>query len=277
MTINLWTRSTDVSTLQECQMKYLLGRLYDTDDDASWFAFGSAVHKGIETFIDSNTTLAVAKKIAANYLYNELESFTGRVRWTKKRPEEGVFERLGDLLDKWYDDFNDDPYLGMDSVATEFKIHTPIPNTDTSLVTTVDWLADYAGVPVLVDWKSGATAKAAPLQLQIYAWGATHDARSPFYGMDANDLQLWYHHVAFSRDQTVEYPGDEYVESVLQWAVGQKERIMESEFAPARPDWYCDYCLYQSKCPLFGGKLAQVKYDLSQAAIEINPVEGSNG
>lgn len=282
-TINMWHRSTDITTLLECQAKYALGRIYEPDAEAGYYGLGTAFHLYPSERL-SGSPVEAAYQAAEDSLVGFFEAAerSGReTRWTRKRPEESAFQTLRELCERWESDlvpmYSDQGWV---PVGVEFQGRLrgePRDEGQTdSVVTTIDALWQRGSEFMVVDWKSGSTAKANPIQLHIYSYVARHDPVSPLYGADSDRVGLFFHHVAFSKQQdAAPYPGDGYVRGLLEWASHTKGAMRAFGFAPAKPDWYCDYCLYQSKCPAFGGGLADLTAKLGSAKMEyVNAAEG---
>ena len=273
--VNLWSRATDVTTLTECQMKYALSRLYDRDAETGYFISGTAGHLYASERLEGATPEA-AWEVAELYMIEELRlaAANGKeVRWTKKRPAEDAFETLRELCQRWESDLGPLYFdQGWHPVGIEHTTTAEVDGVPVSTQIDSIWMRDN-GTYQIVDWKFGATAKANPMQLHIYGWAARHCSTSPIYGVPAEYVGLVFHHTAFSKQQEVDFMSDPYVVALLQWATRQKEDMVKTGFAPAKPDWYCDYCLYQSHCPIYDGDLTEIADLLQSAGIEERPTE----
>jgi len=277
--LNLWHRSTDVTTLLECPAKYALGRLFDRDAEAGYFAFGTAGHLYFHKRLTGSTpdeAWGAAVDSLASFIEGALSAGV-EARWTKKRPESGAFDELRSIVGKWEADLEFIYYgEGWECVAAEFPARVDdsgVRAGDRVAVTTADSIWRRGDEWRIVDWKTGSTAKANPLQLHIYSWVLRHDPKSPIYGLPPERVGLFFHHAAFSKLQNAApYPGDAYIEALLDWATSTKERMVSEAFAPAHPDWYCDYCLYRSGCPAWGGNLEDLRQRLASASLEREPV-----
>jgi hypothetical protein len=254
-------------------MKYALSRIYDRDAEAGYFISGTAGHLYASERLNGATP-EEAWETAELYMVEELRlaAGTGReVRWTKKRPAEEAFKTLRELCERWESDLAPLHFdQGWKPVGVE---HSTTAQVDGVLVSTqIDsiWMRDN-GTYRIVDWKFGATAKANPTQLHIYGWAARHCPTSPIYQVPAEYVGLAFHHTAFGKIQEVDFMSDPYVVGLLRWATRQKDQIGETGFAPAKEDWWCAYCLYQSKCPAFGGDLTEVVGLLQSAGMEDTP------
>ena len=107
---------------------------------------------------------------------------------------------------------------------------------------------------VIVDWKTGGTAKSDEAQLHFYHYGL----RKSFddYKQDGEHMQAWFHHIVKGKVQYAaqKYYGDSTIEGWIKWSSSIKQ---DRTFA-AYPGWYCDYCECRSACPVFNDTEQQV-------------------
>jgi hypothetical protein len=247
--------------------------MFERDADAGYFFLGTAGHAYIEARLaqDMNTDQAF------DYAWAQMEGAlaesaeAGReVRWTKKRTADSVLDDLSMLAVKWEESY--EPMYGdFELVAVEVPVSVTVDGT--VIATTIDAVFQTDAGLLVVDWKTGATAKANPTQLHIYSYAYRHSLNE---FVPEEDVDLRFHHVAFKKQQTaMPYPGDEYVAGLLNWASSQKEAMVADGFAPAKQDWWCDYCLYRDNCPVFDGDLGELRRRLVSATIELTPQEGT--
>lgn len=290
-TINMWTRSTDVRDLLECQIKWLLKRLYPPDFLPTWNPLGTVIHAGIYDVLIGNADLEDAingaKAVAAKML---TENPNLPVRGTKKRTPQTIDKDIDRMLRKWWQavivgEVEEYQSLDLDSAEGEVVVNVPAETMGTMapMRTTIDAIIPLSDASevfyAIVDWKSGATAHADPLQLYTYLYAARHDPNSPLYQVNPSAVELWFHHLDFGKIQRAEdYPGDDYIREMLRWTEATKRSMRETGFAPPHPDWYCDYCTVKSHCPAFGGDLRSVARDARLLTLDYIPEpEESNG
>jgi hypothetical protein len=245
--------------------------MWEAPEAAGYFHTGTAGHKGFELQLDG-ATLADATQAAVTMLHELLAAEGDKpVRWTKKRPAEDaeqlVIEHQAQFRDAVIDPKNRiKPYDEIEPIALELTTDAGYP----PVVTQIDSIWQGDNLYCIVDWKTGATAKAKPQQLWLYNYAARHTPHSPIHGLPAENVEMWYHHVAFSKIQRVnDYPGDEYMEALLAASREQRQQIHKNGFAAANPDWYCNYCLVREYCPVMGDGVLSLIADAVKAA----PVE----
>lgn len=292
-TLPVWTRSTDIRDLLECQMKWLLKRLFDPDFQATWFPLGTGVHQGVYDILIEGSTLEAAIEDTADLINEMLAAATATgipIRGTKRRTEATIFADAERMLRKWHDSVMKagvSEYANLDLASAMGEVVVSVPAEKIggvgSMRTTVDAiipLYDRTDVDyVIVDWKSGATASAAPLQLQTYLFALRNDPNSPLYQIEPSRVEMWFHHIDFSKIQRVDdYPGDDYIKTLIQWTEATKQRMRDTGFAPAHPDWFCDYCTVRSHCPAWGASLGNVVRDARVLVLDFVPTpEGDDG
>jgi len=267
-TINYWTRSTDLRSLGQCPMSWLLGRLYEPTRGKGYFHFGTGIHYGVECAIKGATmdeaTMEAIK--LTNELIKADEDAGKPIDWTKKRPEDGWQVLAAVLISQWWTDVmrpDGEVMKGMPTQMPFYRDREPIEleyTTDTApemgVTTEIDSIWERkVGVPGydIVDWKTGSTAKSDSLQLWLYNYAARHTPGSPLVGVGPEAIGMYFHHIAFSKLQEAEaYPGDDYIDALLYYSREQRHIIHEGGFAPCNTDWYCNYCQSQPICPIMG-------------------------
>lgn len=286
-TLPVWTRSTDIRDLLECQMKWLLKRLFDMDFQATWFPLGTGVHKGIYDMLAGNGELEATIEGVSDLINEMLAAAVATglpIRGTKRRTTETIFADAERMLRKWYASVmeagnREYAALTMENVSCEVVVSVPAEAIGglAPMRTTVDAIfplhdqtdVDYA----IVDWKSGATASASPLQLHTYLFALRNDPNSPLWHIPPERVEMWFHHIDFSKIQRVEnYPGDDYIRTLIQWTEATKQRMRDTGFAPAHPDWYCDYCVSRSHCPAWGANLGNVTRGARMLTLDFVPI-----
>ena len=285
-TLNFWTRSTDLRNLAQCPMSWLLGRLYEPTRDRGYFHFGAGIHYGVECALKG----ATLEDATAEALYTIGGLLDGSARaqrpvdWTAKRPEAGWYDLTNTMMAQWWTDVmppEGEPIKGMPGQMPFYRDRKPVAlevTTNTAEVmgvtTEIDSIWERTvGAPGydIVDWKTGSTAKSDSLQLWLYSYAARHTPGSVIEGVPAEDVGMWFHHLAFSKLQPADrYPGDDYMRRLLEYSQRQRALIHEDGFAPCKPDWYCNYCQSKDICPVVGnGDLTQIIADAKLAPAEL--------
>ena len=285
-TINYWTRSTDLRNLGQCPMQWLLGRLYAPTRDKGYFYFGTGMHYGVECAL-KGATLEDATLEAVGMIHdllNESDEAGRPVDWTAKRPESEWYDLTNQMMSQWWTDVmppEGEPVKGMPTQMPFYRDREPIAlelttNTAAELGVTTEidslWVRKV-GVPGwdIVDWKTGTTAKSDSLQLWLYNYASRHTPGSPVEGVPAEDVGMWFHHLAHSKLQPADpYPGDEYMRRLLSYSQRQRALIHEDGYAPCKPGWYCNYCQSKEICPVVGnGDLTKIIADAKLAPAEL--------
>jgi len=293
LTIPIWTRSTDIRDLLECQMKWLLKRLYEPDFLPTWNPLGTSIHHGIYRVLVEGIDIEEAIESAADLINELLANGVNRgllIQGTKRRTEATIFADAERMIRKWWQavivgEVEVYQSLDLDKAQGEVKVTVPAGTNGSMapLSTTIDAiipLDDRTDVEcAIVDWKSGATASANPLQLYTYLYAARHDPNSPLYEVAPERVELWFHHLDFGKIQRAEnYPGDDYIRNMLRWTEATKRSMRDTGFAPAHADWYCDYCTVRSHCPAWSGDLRSITRDARMTTLDFVPEpEDSDG
>lgn len=264
----LFTRASDLQSLDKCSLQYLLEKAFEPElDDMGYFILGTAGHLGIEKIIADELDLWHGIQVAKDYIAQALHDAEqdGRVvRWTKKRSKENVYTDVERILFKWWDKVH--PY-SPNRLARYKEFQWPptveyvidVEFEGYRLHTTTDAIFEhkYGDFIALVDWKTGATAKAKDIQLWTYTFGLRRDPEWQGLGIEA-----WFHHADHNKMQEMgDYPGDKYV---AEW-IAEIQRRKGGPFL-ASPDWWCNYCRVKDKCPVWGEG-----FDISQLEISYNP------
>ncbi len=259
-----FTRASDLRSLDECMLRYALEKYHAEElDDAGYFFLGTALHESFEKVatddISKETGIQLAKEWMGQALYENEEDGRG-MRWTKRRTADTWMGDVERIFTKWWDDVHpssptrikrynefkwpfeaetviDTFFVG--STEREHRLHT---TTDAIFThNTGEWDA-------IVDWKTGATAKAKDIQL----W--TYDTGLKLMGNET-PRELWFHHADHSKMQNAQFhPGDWYVKEWIEETQGRKERGV----FPATPDWWCNYCRVKDRCPVWEPKAIRV-------------------
>lgn len=281
--IPLYSRSSDIRNLAlngGCEASSLLSWLYQDElPDTVWFLLGTAAHEAIETCILNNLgreeTIAEGRMNVAIALAeadgNIIESASTR----SKRGLDTVKADVERILGKWFDTVHPDGdrrnklfdnYQWPPKVEYEIMLHE---TDDTALYTTIDAIfeakpnaAQFGAEVMIVDWKTGSTAKSAPSQLQVYAYGGRKEGWYP----DTNTVIGMFYHVDHEKAQWVDtYLGDEVVEKWIARTYDAKQKIIEDGIPVYAPDWICGYCQSQYICPVNNPKTGKDHQEIAVA------------
>lgn len=243
----MFTRASDLQV--DCWARWFLSH-YETDQlpDAGFYILGTVFHEVIEEAILNDRTDADTLEIG----HNRLDNYLGdgdNIIWSKKRNADTVHDDLTMLINNWFDDVHPDSAERM-PVYRKYQwpplVEYPIEYHGAGkhgLFTTPDAIFKHktGRFSAVVDWKTGATAKADPIQLQTYSYALRAEG--------FNIERAWFHHTAFRKTQEIEwFPPDAYIEERIR----DVEITKETQLFVPKPDWYCDYCRAQSICPVVG-------------------------
>jgi len=257
--IPMATRSTDVSTLAQCEGSWLLKLFYEKEQaEASFFILGSQLHETIEVAIVMDLDLDGAQRHLNAALDRELERVdaSGKRRIeSSKRGFDTMHEDGERMLGNWfrsvhpdsakrhpiYDGYEWPPETEVGWRRNAGTTHPIWGSIDAVFLHKTD-LARLA----LVDWKSSTSKQRDSNQLHYYMYG---------YGHMPND-EAWFHHLDRVRNDAIiqmadPYPGDDVVRQRILDTEAAKQRILEGEVT-FTPDWYCGYCPVQEFCPADG-------------------------
>lgn len=252
--VPLYIRSTDITSLAECQLKWWLSHLFrDEAPGTVWFALGTAIHAAIEQHLLHDIKLDEAVAYA-NLVYLEetygkevMESPSTRA----KRSAATVEADIQRMMEKYYTWREADFCWLADKKLEKVEHIATADYNGLQLRTQIDsvW-SDDRGFMHIVDWKSGGTAgKAKNLQLWFYQYIGRREGWMPkeqrypgvFVHLDFLDGQKGIQYAG-------EYPGDVMMERWIQTTIDQK--LMSKTNGPLpREDWWCNYCQVAQFCP----------------------------
>jgi hypothetical protein len=228
--------------LFKCPAQWFITRAYPEEmPKAVWFPKGTAIHSGIEQMIGGESL-----QLAIAYAQLEVENLDAEL-WSKTDPDQVTLDQsVVNCLTTWYNQVHPESkernpeYTNLAwPPRTEVKVEGEIGGN--SYCTTIDAIFGADEVDI-VDWKSGAS-RSDSVQLWIYQYLVTK-----LMGLKVRSS--WFHNVHLGKIQMADpYPGDAVVATLLD-AVAN---IKYGYAYPPLPDWYCNYCVARSKCPLFGG------------------------
>lgn len=272
--IPLYFRTSDSKALKGCQLQWFLAYYYGSEiPDATYFLFGNSIHTTIEAAVTQELTLDEA------LFYVEAEIMTGfkeggKNGWisTSRRPEDPavLVEEAQRGVTNWFTEVHptsDDQHFSYSAYEWPPVVeHIVTVEAGTAGITypirsEIDAVFFSKAGPAVVDWKSGATAKADPIQLWMYHWELKNDQTIDWYPEDTR-FTGWFHHTNAGKYggkiQDVDpYPGDQAIEHNIRWVEEQKllaQRAPGAAFPPS-PDWWCNTCRVKDKCPVFGASL----------------------
>lgn len=259
--IPLFTRSSDIRSLDECKARWWLEKIYADDlDEAGYFILGTGIHTGVEKMIEGKSLKWATRHVTSFVLQSlsEAEEEGKEVRWTKRRTRDTVKDDIKRMLEKWWKDVHPDSPDRIKRYnefvwppVVEHVIDVTLPDEpDIRLHTTVDAIFEHetGEFNAIVDWKSGATAKGNPMQLWTYRYGMQLEG-----DWELENAELWFHHIDHHKlEDALDYPGDAFVEDWIKTTQLYKEETIHT----ASPDWWCNYCRVKDKCPVFQGPTA---------------------
>jgi len=267
VTIPLYSRSSDIRNLalnNGCEASSLLSWLFQDElPNTVWFILGTACHEAIEECILEDLDLDEMLAAGVMNLKMGFVESTEVIESASKRSKRSIETAEGDLirmLTKWYHSVHPDgnnrnkifdKYQWPPKVEHEIALH----DTDaTALYTTVDAIftgndtAPFGEEVMIVDWKTGSTSKAAPSQLQVYAYGGRKEGWFP---KDQTGFVGMFWHLDHDKAQFVDgYIGDEVVTQWIARTYDAKQDIITAKIPVYAPDWYCPYCQAKDICPV---------------------------
>ena len=275
-TIPLYNRASDVKTLHldgGCEASWLLKHLYpDETPGAVWFALGTAIHAAIEQGINNDWELFDLHGYGQAELDMLLAETETVIEGTGKRNISTVNNDLHTLIDQWWEKVHPSSPRRIPVYnqykwppTTEYEIELAAIDGDelagidgdkAALYTTVDAIfhgtadAPFGEEILVVDWKTGASKRAHPSQLQVYMYGLRRDGTMK----DLQTLPGVFHHVAHENLQRVNtYVGDEVVQTWLDRTAMRKQALIEYGAPVFNPQFLCNYCVSKVHCPIYGG------------------------
>lgn len=214
-----------------------------------WYPLGTAVHDAIELAIVEDRPIEEVIDYAHVSFEDAIAHVTTGIMTTPRRNLENAHEEITTIVNNFYR-----------SVMPESSARNPM-YSGWQWPPTVEHLVkiDYPGHGIrtqidaiffdsdneefaIVDWKSGTTPKADPMQLHIYYYALVQQ------GFPDSGFNGWFHHLYADRIQVAApYPGHDVVAEWLRYT----EALKEADVFPAFPDWYCKYCRVKDYCPVF--------------------------
>lgn len=288
--IPFWTRASDIRTLilsGGCQGSWILQKLYaDELPDAVWFILGTSIHTAIEETITNDLSLEDMKAEAhmdkmmmlAIAGDNIIESASKRA----KRGLHTINDDIDRMCDKWWKDVHPSskerlPVYNNYAWPPTVEHIIDVGKDETRLITQIDALFHgndkFGEAQLIVDWKSGATKKAAPSQLHTYAYGLQQEG---LFDADGQVVVGLFHHIDHSAVQWVhDYWGDDVVAAHIRSTYANKDRMLSSGDINFAPDWWCGYCVAREKCPIEGqGNYQEITVRLGAAVRQEEPANG---
>jgi len=267
--VPLYNRSSDITGLNECHMKWWLGHLYPRSKDMVYFHVGTACHYGFEQNMLYDLSLEDTID-AATMEYQSLLTQTAaagrKYEGTSargKRTKDTALKDIKSMTEKWYHHVHPDGIARLkmfdrfDWPATmiEHTIHTYVLGVG-AINTQVDavFTETTTGRKEIWDWKTGGTAgKAKALQLQYYRYGLQLEGH---IDPGQEGRVGGFVHCAFldkpSGIQRVnEYLGDDIMQN---WYMQTRLRKQQDPwYGPlCLQDWWCNYCVQREHCPQEG-------------------------
>lgn len=240
------TRASEVRALYHgCGLRQFYDWALVPDRGYAWFHVGTGIHLAIEQKLEdpSGVDLEDMRFTALNFYYSQCkedEEAGIPTRHSTKVPDAvGIEVQVGKCLTNFLRHMVKGRYLALNLYATELEALLPGFRTTIDAVFCGDEGPD-AGVDI-VDWKTGTSTSADPIQLYVYRWALERLGYKVKGG--------WFHHLYSDKIQEVDWDAydAEYV-GIQVKATGQYKR---SHIPPSpTPGWYCKHlCPYKQYCP----------------------------
>lgn len=260
-----------LESFQQCPQKYKFSNIDRIRVPKSpEQVFGSAVHNALKYFHGSSPTLPTIEELV-NY-FKIVWPRTDIVQWRTPEEEKAWLSQGVDILEKYYAQ-NAPREFSVVDLETRFEA----PLTDKSgenhtlagIIDRIDKLED--GSWEIIDYKTTKRMPAqrdvdSSLQLSIYLMGVT--ARWPNLKIPQVKLSLYF----LKHGEKLTAAMDENrLEStrrkVLELLAGIQARMEKNDF-PAIPSALCDWCGYQSRCPMWKHKFNKSEIPKTEINIE---------
>jgi len=225
----------------------------------AWFHAGTGMHSAVEAKLeDDSLDLEDMEFIALDYYYGKCrddEEAGLETRHSNKFPDRDAVEgQVTTCLTNFLRSWTNQRYKGYALYATELELVNDKP----PLRTTVDGLfckpsEGPDGGIIVVDWKTGQSNHADPIQLYIYRWGLET------MGYDVKGG--WFHHLYSDTVQEIDW--DLYDPLYIKRLLEATDRAKRARRPPMpTPGWYCkSICPYKSGCPEFSpGIMSDLEY-----------------
>lgn len=248
-----YNSKTEAPPKDGCPRRYFLSRVKGAPALPAWyFLTGSAIHDGIEHFIQTGEKLdpvVLLNQQAGTAIKAEPDHSKWLHGGSKEEPivEDRALKLVVDCLEKAYS-FLDEVI----PVAIELDVSSSLPGVSRPVKGFVDMLAlhrDHG--PIIVDWKSSSSKPKDNFQLETYR--ALLMQRG---GYDEYVTGLWVMlrpGVSKARKIDLSHVTPESVGKVY----GAMEKKIEQRAWPAMPSFGCNYCEQKLNCNLQSGKTPQ--------------------
>ncbi len=247
-----------------CPLRSLLDKMYETGHRQGWNVLGTGLHLAIEMTAKNDLDLDQAIEVAKGYVWDTIQEWDEErytVRYSKGRSLSTLDDDIASMLTAWFEDVHPDSadrLFRYDAHKWPFRPEVELsrPGFHTS-IDAVFYVKKGSGVS-LVDWKTGTSPKADPIQMHTYQWAWGEFRDPPVLG-------TWFHHLGGRAMQDVDayYPGDEYIGHLA-----ESTEVIQSNMTlrlQAKPHWVCgkaDLCPHkEERCPACGGSLQQIRED----------------
>jgi len=235
-------------------MEWLLEKLYEGQEGRSYFATGTAMHKGFEWMV-KGMDLETATEQVLDMVDYELNMYVAAglgMMWTKSRPEDRWEEDIVRLMASWYANVHPSGEFQRTEFSSlewppETEVWLNVKTDDFHLKTQVDAVYTTGeGFPFIVDWKTGANKGSDDRQLHVY-WWAHRQMFPEMHEEDRGEIYAAFYYVHHNEwvEPKMPYPGDEAIYSMIAEAE-RRRRLGEYH---VEPSWKCKYCRMTEVCP----------------------------
>ncbi len=251
--------------LNGCPLRSLLDKMYETGHRYGWNVLGTAIHLAVEKVATDGLDLDQAKDVAHDYIWTTIQKWDEaghQVRYSNGRSMATLEDDVDDMLNGWFIDVHpDSPDRHFRYMAYRWPFEPEVECSRPGFHTSIDAVfhAKEGGGVALVDWKTGTSPKADPIQMHTYEWAWTE-----FHGTPVQ--ATWFHHLAHREMQDTDdtYPGAANMSQLADYTQIIQE-IMTLRIQP-KPHWVCgkaNLCPHrdQERCPAFGGSLQSIRED----------------
>jgi hypothetical protein len=273
LVIPLYTRSSDVKTIERCPAQWALSLFHEGEDaDASFYVLGDTVHRAIERIVRDDLNLEAASAWGKGFIDASLERLRPIQLETTRRGFDTIEEDFFRMLARWWQDVHPRSEKRMEEYQdlvwpprVEVRIQADVPGLLYPVWGSIDALFQNLDNPgqTLVDWKTGADPRADQFQFEFYLLAG---------GFDLENTEAWFHHIdckdrkGKTKLQFIQ-PFD--MEDTIERIAEVEQLKEERDLAQANTGWWCPWCPVAMFCPTdeserYGGNARKLEQDLQR-------------